>query len=209
MKKVLLSVVILAAVVFGAYKLFFSGKADGEANSRPKDKPLTISKNSEAFNASFGKLLNTYFDLKAGLTDYDTVKANTAARQLAIDADELKIKELKGDTTGAIAAVAGNSAQTISGAAKNLVAAADLEKKKREFKMISESLYDLARIVKYDRLKIFHQHCPMAFNDSEEATWISNSGEVVNPYLGRKHPKYKDKMLGCGDVTDSLDFAKP
>jgi hypothetical protein len=48
----------------------------------------------------------------------------------------------------------------------------------------------------------------MAFKDSEEAYWLTSTNKIVNPYLGKKHPTYKDKMLGCGEIIDSLDFAK-
>jgi hypothetical protein len=48
----------------------------------------------------------------------------------------------------------------------------------------------------------------MAFNDDEEAWWISNEHKIENPYLGKKHPKYKGSMIECGDITDSLDFSK-
>lgn len=208
MKKLLFGIVILAAIGFGVYKLAFTGKKDGAGAEAPKDKPLSISKNSDAFNESFEKLLTSYFSLKQGLTDYDTAKANAAARELAKNADSLKAEEIKGDSTGAIKETAKMYAGTISGSAKGLAGEADLVKKKREFQMLSESLYDLSRTVKYDRMKLFHQHCPMAFNDTEEAYWLSNSNEVVNPYLGSKHPKYKDKMLHCGDITDSLDFTR-
>jgi hypothetical protein len=208
MKKVLLGIVILAALGFGIYKLAFTDKKEVSTVVSEKDKPLTLSKNSDAFNESFEKLLNVYFSLKQAITDYDTVKANAAARELAINAEGLKVNEIKGDTTGAIKETAKMYTGTINGSAKGLAGETDLVKKKREFQMISDALYDLSRTVKYDRMKLFHQHCPMAFNDSEEASWLSNSGEVVNPYLGSKHPKYKDKMLHCGDVTDSLDFRK-
>jgi len=208
MKKLLIVIVVLAALAFGAYKIFFSGKADGATNSIPKEKPLSISKNTPAFNTSFEKVLNAYFDLKAGLTDYDTAKADAAARLLASSADELKVNEIKGDSTGAFKAMAGSYAGAISGSAKNLVGETDLVKKKRQFQTLSEALYDLSRTVKYDRIKLFHQHCPMAFGDTEEGTWLSNSSDIVNPYLGKKHPKFKDKMLGCGDVTDSIDNTK-
>jgi len=206
MKKLLLGIVILAALGFGVYKLAFTSKKEPATAAAPKDKPLTISKNSEAFNQSFEKLLNTYFSLKQGLTEHDTAKANAAAMRLVSDAESLKINEIKGDTTGAINAVAGNSALTMGSSAKELAGSPEWEKKKQAFKIISESMYDLARIVKYDRMVLYHQHCPMAFNDTDEAYWLSNSPDVVNPYLGSKHPKYKDKMLHCGDVTDSLDF---
>jgi hypothetical protein len=48
----------------------------------------------------------------------------------------------------------------------------------------------------------------MAFNDNEAAYWLSNSREVVNPYLGKKHPKYSSGMLHCGEVKDSLNYGK-
>jgi hypothetical protein len=48
----------------------------------------------------------------------------------------------------------------------------------------------------------------MAFNDNETAFWLSNSREVVNPYLGKKHPKYASGMLHCGEVKDSIAYAK-
>jgi hypothetical protein len=81
-----------------------------------------------------------------------------------------------------------------------------MEGKKREFQMISDAMYDLTNAVNYNARKIYRQRCPMAFNDEEEAYWLSNSNKVVNPYLGRKHPKYKAGMLECGEVTDSLGF---
>lgn len=208
MKKLLFGIVVLAVIGFVVYKLAFSGKTDSGAAAAPKDKPLTISKNSAVFNESFEKLLNTYFSLKQALTDYDTTKANAAARELATAADGLKVSEIKGDTTGAIKETAKMYAGNIGNSARGLVTEADLVTKKRGFKSISDDLYDLSRTVKYDRIVLFHQHCPMAFNDTEEASWLSSSSEVVNPYLGNKHPKYKDKMLHCGDITDSLDFTK-
>ena len=69
-------------------------------------------------------------------------------------------------------------------------------------------MYNLVRTVRYNAEVVYYQHCPMAFNDQDEAYWLSNNNEVVNPYLGKSHPKYKASMLHCGDVSDSLDFRK-
>jgi hypothetical protein len=44
----------------------------------------------------------------------------------------------------------------------------------------------------------------MAFNENEPANWISNSQEIINPYLGKNHPKHKGTMLHCGEVKDSI-----
>ncbi|HMC86237.1 MAG TPA: DUF3347 domain-containing protein [Chitinophagaceae bacterium] len=206
MKRVVIVIIVLALAAFAVDKFFFAKKSPAD-NDTPKQMALTASKNSEAFNASFEKLLNGYFSLKDGITNYDTAKANAAAKELTVFADSLTTSEIKGDSTGDIRKTAENFAGTISGSAKGLVGETDLIKKKREFQMISEALYNLVRTVRYDRQKLYHEHCPMAFGD-EEAWWLSNSNKIVNPYLGTKHPKYKGAMIDCGDITDSLDYSK-
>lgn len=206
MKKIVIGIIVVAGLVFAIDKCFFSKKPD--VSAAPEQQALVTSKNSVAFNESFEKLLNSYFALKDGLTNYDTAQANAAAKRLVAAADSLKTNEIKGDTTGDIKKTADNFAGTISGSAKGLIGEADLTQKKREFNMISDGLYNLIRTVRYDRQKIYHQHCPMAFNDSEDGYWISNSNKIDNPYMGKKHPKYKATMEDCGDITDSLDFSK-
>ena len=188
--------------------LMSCGSEDKKAAENTSESQVQVAgKNTAAFNQSFDKLLNAYYALKDGLVEYDTAKANAASRELAIHADNLAIDEIRNDSTGAIKETAKSYTGTISGSAKGLVGEQELEKKKREFQMISDAMYDLVRTVKYDQQKIYHQHCPMAFGE-EDAYWISNSSEIVNPYLGKKHPKYKAGMVHCGDITDSLDFSK-
>ena len=173
------------------------------ANNSPK-----TSRNSDSFNQSFEKILSSYNELRDALVDYDTVKANAASKKLEQYADSLMINEITNDSTGAIKETAKNYTETIKGSALGLIGETDLVKKKREFQMISDAMYDLVRTVKYDKQKLYHQHCPMAFNDEEDAYWLSNNREIVNPYLGKQHPKYKAGMLHCGETTDSLDFSQ-
>ena len=210
MKKVIIGIVVALLVIFVARQFLYPKKTEtSNGGQKPEPEgPLAISKNSAAFNESFEKLLNSYFSLKEAITDYDTAKADAAAKALAGFADSLKTDEIKGDSTGVIKQTAADFAGTISGSARGLAGEADLTKKKREFQLISEGLYNLVRTVKYDRQKLYHQHCPMAFNDNEEAWWNSNSNKIVNPYLGSKHPKYKSAMISCGDIADSLDFSR-
>ena len=191
--------------------VFFYACKDAEEKSADQPlvkKTMRTSKNSAAFNDSFQKLLTSYYSLKDALVEADTVKANAASRELAVYADSLKITEIKSDSSGGIQETAKNYAGTINGSALGFAGEKELSAKKKEFQMISDAMYDLVRTVKYDGEKIYHQHCPMAINDDTEAYWLSNNSAVVNPYLSKKHPKYKDAMLGCGDVTDSLDFSR-
>jgi hypothetical protein len=203
MRKLVLLLIVFALAALAAYKLF-SGKSP-KAPER-KDAPLRISKNSSVFNTAFTELLSQYYSLKDALVEWDTLKADQAAYALANKADSLPLKQIKGDSS--IVLTAQSLAASMQGDAKGLVGDTGIEAKRRDFNMITDELYNLIRTVRYDGETIYHVRCPMAFKDSEEGYWLSNVDTVINPYLGKKHPKYKDKMLGCGEVNDSLSFAK-
>jgi Cu(I)/Ag(I) efflux system membrane fusion protein len=87
---------------------------------------------------------------------------------------------------------------SISSEAKALVAEPNLEAKRKSFQMISDNMFDLVRTVHFDKEVVYHQFCPMAFNDAG-AYWLSQSADIKNPYFGKK-------MLTCGEVKDSIDF---
>src|ERR1700733_14880919 len=91
MKKIVVGIIIVAILAFSVDKLFFTKKAP--ASEATPQMALVASKNSEAFNESFEKLLNGYFSLKEAVADYDTVKANAAAKQMIVFADSLKTSE--------------------------------------------------------------------------------------------------------------------
>src|SRR5919112_1443628 len=61
----------------------------------------------------------------------------------------------------------------------------NIEAKRKSFQMISDNMYDLLRTVRYDNEIVYHQYCPMAFNDAG-AYWLSKTGDIKNPYFGKK-----------------------
>jgi hypothetical protein len=202
MRKLVLLLIIFALAGVLAYKIF--SHKDAPVVEK-KDQPLSIGKNS-MFNTALGGLMTDYLALKDALVDWDSTRADQQATALALRADSLPFTELKADTN--IIATAKTFAASVSGEAKGFAGETTLEQKRREFNMITDQLYTLLLTVKYDGQIIYHDKCPMAFNESEEGFWLSDNSKIVNPYLGRRHPVYKAKMLGCGEITDSLNFAK-
>jgi hypothetical protein len=188
MKKYLLYSLIL---VLAACK---SGDEKAKEPEIPQG-PLTKSANSEAFNQSFGQLMKMYYELKEDFI-YENDKISTHATSLMAATDSLKLAELKGDSM--IISTAKMYAEGISSEIKGLQGEKTLEGKRKSFQMISDQLYDLVRTVRYDRSVIYHDYCPMAFND-QGANWLSNTRDIRNPYI----PK---KMINCGEVKDSIDF---
>ena len=202
MKKGLILIGLVAAIV-AVYFIFFS-KNDSATPEAPKQQPLAQSKNSDAFNKPFNEMLNTYFDLKNALVNWDTAQAVTNAKKLAELADKVPYDEIKADTT--IIQTAKSFSGSVVAEANGVAGETSIEGMRHSFYTLSENLYNLLRTVRYDQQVIYHDKCPMAFGDDDPAYWLSNSSEIVNPYLGNKHPKYHSGMLSCGSVEDSINF---
>ncbi len=161
-----------------------------------KDVPLAQSRNTGAFSDSFKSLLASYYDLKDHLVQTNDTLATSSAQKVIQAAGDLKLNDLKADSS--IVSMANNYVETIVAEAKGLVGEKTVEGKRKSFQMISDNMYDLIRTVRYDQEVVYHQYCPMAFNDAG-AYWLSNTADIKNPYFGKK-------MLECGEVKDSLDF---
>ena len=197
MRRPIALIIVLVALVAGVYFLFFKKEKQERG---PKDQPLALGENTGSFNQSFDNLMSAYFAVKDALVASDTVKANAAAAKLVLAADSLKTDEIKDSSENSvIKATAKDYAGTISGWAKGLIGEKDIEAKRSEFKMISESLWTLVRTVKYSGQKLYYQYCPMAFDD-QGANWLSKESDIRNPYFG-------DVMLTCGRNDDSLDYS--
>ena len=70
------------------------------------------------------------------------------------------------------------------------------EKQRLSFGTISSAFYGLLKNAGLKNGHVYHEYCPMAFND-KGAFWLSDESEIKNPYFGKK-------MMECGEVIDSL-----
>jgi hypothetical protein len=202
MKKMLVFFVVILAVFAGLYFFVFRKKSSGD--DLPKDRPVAVSTHSAAFNTSLQQLMDAYYNMSEGFVNWDTTIISQYSAVFKTAADSLKMDELKKDTVIYETAVA--PWETIKSEINSIIQDPDLGEKRGSLNIISQSLYDLLRVVKYDQSKIYFQECPMAFGDDKPGNWISATAAVRNPYLGTQDPKYKDKMLTCGGPKDSLDF---
>jgi Protein of unknown function (DUF3347) len=203
MKKALLLIIICALAGFTLYKLL--PKKENRREDQ-KETALIAPKNSDAFNTAFGNIMKDYYSLKDAFVEWDTSKVNQTATALKRVTDSLPLKEFKADST--LVETAGSYVSSISGEIQGLLGENNIEGKRRSFNMLTSELYDLIRTVRYDGEMVYHAKCPMAFGDSAEGYWLSDKAKIINPYLGKHHPSYKDKMLSCGEIVDSLDFAR-
>ena len=207
MKKFLLVVVVLLIALVGAWYFgLFKGK---DKPSGPKPEGLIVSKHSNSFNESMSKALDSYYILTESFVNWDTTKINASLADLKTSVDSLRIQEMEKDS--AIYPTVQSQWESIKAEISGMQADTALYEKREDLNMLSQQMFDLLRIVKYDAAKVFYQECPMALNNYESsAFWLSANSETKsrrNPYLGLHDPKYGKAMLTCGSTRDSINFA--
>lgn len=173
-------------------------------NSTKETKPA--SKHSESFNASIRSAMNSYEVLTEAFVNWDSASVVSAANELQTRLDAIKLDEFQSKEKEMAGAPLDLAKKDLEG----MKAVNDLEGKRRRLNTLTERMYDFLSAVEYDEKKIYLQECPMAFNDTEAAVWLTDKGKdsIRNPYLGLRHPRYARGMLECGDNKSVIDFTK-
>ena len=161
-----------------------------------------ISKHSNSFNASVQSTIDSYHQLTEAFVNWDSIAIIRQSGELQRKLDSINFFGFNPEMITA-------PADTLNLAKKDLQAMAlnkTITDKRHDLNSLTQHLYAFLEIVQYDEKKVFLHECPMAFNDTEAADWLSESEEVRNPYLGLHHPKYGKAMIECGETKDTIDF---
>ena len=199
---VLIALVVIALVL---WKFVFKKQ---DQPSGPKPEGLTVSKHSNSFNESMSNAMNSYYALTESFVNWDTTKINSSLAAFKTSVDSLHIQEMEKDS--AIYPTVQSQWEVIKAEIAGMQADTALYEKRESLNMLSQQMFDLLRIVKYDAAKVYYQECPMALNNYESsAFWLSTEGDPKkrrNPYLGLHDPKYGKAMLTCGATRDSINY---
>jgi hypothetical protein len=173
-------------------------------NTAATEKKFT-SKNSDSFNIAFDSVMQNYDSLRNAFIDWDTTAADKYATSLQMALISVPYDQLKDEGS---ASRATSIAQNAADGLQTLINIDSINNKRRFFWFfytVSESMYHLIKITGYDKAVIYHKKCPMAFEGSKEGWWLSETKTIDNPYYGKYHPKYKNAMLECGIIEDSIN----
>jgi len=200
MKKLII-VILFLIVIFAVWEIFI--KSNSPQNKDPKQQALKVGNHSTEFNTAIDTMIGAYLEMKDDFVDADSVKAKDACKKMVTLIDTLPLSELKKDTSG-IYDAAMTQVSTIKEGADSLIAQTDITDMRKDFQWVSESLYPLLKTIHYEGRILYWQNCPMAFGEDKDASWLSNTANIINPYLGRKNPEYHATMVGCGETKDSI-----
>jgi len=73
--------------------------------------------------------------------------------------------------------------------------AGDIEHQREHFDMLSKDMYDMVKAFGATQT-LYNDYCPM-YNNKKGATWLSETKDIKNPYLGKKMPT-------CGEVKEEM-----
>jgi hypothetical protein len=198
--RTLFVIISLAALAVGIWWIFFKDKSKTD---EPKQEALKVGKHSAQFNQSLNGVITEYMALKDAFVNADVAKIKEQQKMFIRAIDSIKMDELKKDTTGIF-----QSAQVLIGDirsnANSIINETDVTEMRQDFRMVSENLFPLLKTIHYEGDKLYWQNCPMAFGEGKDASWLSNSKEIMNPYLGKNHPEFKGTMLHCGEIKDTI-----
>ena len=201
MKKII-AVLFLVLAGFSVYWFLLRTKTPKPASE--KMIPIAVKKHSDVFNNAINNLMEAYHGITTSFVNADTTNAKKYTQLFLSLLDSIPVVELEKEDA-MIAQTAMANISDIKLNAISLLQQSDITQMRLDFRTVSDMLYPgFFKIINYEGSTLYLQNCPMAFDADKDANWISNSSEILNPYLGNSHPKYKATMLHCGEVKDSI-----
>jgi hypothetical protein len=202
-KRILICMVLGMVAALACWKL---RQAPPSSNSPSESAAKITYRHSDSLNQSVNALLQQYMTLAESFVEADTSSIKKSAVNMmngwsAINEDWFKQDSLLNRM------MLHEVVTNVQSNMQSLLQQTDLTEMRRDFSSLTEAIFPtFFNAIQYEGNKLFVQRCPMAFNDVEPASWISRTPEIVNPYLGKKHPVYKAGMLHCGEVVDSIQM---
>ena len=193
---------VILIVVLGCFYWF--SIRNKHKQEQPKEQPISLKKHSPAFNDNINKVVNSYLCLKDAFIEADTLQIKAKAIDFIGAVNQIDTSEIKKDTAAVFETILATISDVRSNA-ESILNQKDITEMRRDFSSLTEMMFPVFfNAIQYEGPTLYLQNCPMAFNDTEPANWISKTKEIMNPYMGKKHPKYQSGMLNCGEIIDTI-----
>ncbi len=137
-------------------------------------------------------LLANYFAVNKSLIEDNNEVAKTESKTFADNLSKFDMSKLAGEQMDFYHV----QLAKISTGLKHIGESVDIEESRTELSNVSDGMYALVKAYHPNETELYYQFCPMAKNN-EGAYWISDTKEIVNPYMGQR-------MLTCGMTKEKL-----
>ncbi|CAN5372384.1 DUF3347 domain-containing protein [soil metagenome] len=136
--------------------------------------------------------LTDYFVLNKALIEDNQDGAKAGAKKLEETIGKFDMSKLVGEQMDFYHSQLAMLNQGLKGISQS----ADIEETRLGLSRVTTAMYALVKAYHSNDSDLYLQFCPMAKN-GDGAYWISNTKEIINPYMGQR-------MLKCGNTKETL-----
>lgn len=152
----------------------------------------TATNGSGNINSSVKEMLGQYLQLKNALANDNSKDAATAGEALVSSASKMETASLTAEQKK----VWGDVSDDLKEMAEHIGKSAEkIDHQREHFDMLSQDMYEVVKAFGAGQT-LYKDFCPM-YNDNKGASWLSETKEIKNPYLGQK-------MAICGTVKEEI-----
>ena len=191
MKKTIIGIAIIAITATSCNN---SGttSADTKKDDTTKVNHSMVKNTESKVDGAMVEMVSQYLKIKNALTNDNGKEAANAANAFVESMAKMETTSLGGDKKKTWDNIADDAKEMAEHIGKN---AGKLDHQREHFDMLSKDMYDMVKAFGAGQT-LYQDFCPM-YNDNKGATWLSETKEIKNPYLGTKMPT-------CGSVKEEI-----
>jgi hypothetical protein len=177
--------------------LFFAACNNGTPKNHTAENPASAAtvepdKKAETPGTSIKGLLNGYMQIKNGLANDNGNDAATGGKAFNDALAKVDKSSMSAGQKKSFEDIADDAKEMAEHISTN---AGKIAHQREHFYMLSKDMYDVVKTFGAGQT-LYQDFCPM-YNNKKGATWLSETKDIKNPYLGNEMPD-------CGSVKETL-----
>jgi hypothetical protein len=170
-----------------------SNKTDSKIIDTSGSQNQTMNSPQSNGGTSINGILSAYLQLKNALADDKGKAAASAGKLITDEMNKIDTITLSPEQKNIYKQLEEDIRENAEHIGDN---AGKIDHQREHFEMLSQDIYDLVKAFGTTQ-KLYKDFCPM-YNDGKGASWLSESKEIKNPYMG-------EKMPSCGLVKEEIN----
>ena len=194
MKKIIIGISILAITATACN----NNSNISEKNEKKDDTTINNTSSTKSdkpdakVDGSMKEMVSQYLQMKNALANDNGKDAASAGNAFVESMGKMDKNSLTADKKKKWDNLSDDAKEMAEHIGKN---ADKLEHQREHFDMLSKDMYDMVKTFGAGQT-LYQDFCPM-YNNNKGATWLSETKEIKNPYMGKKQPT-------CGSVKEEI-----
>ncbi|MEO6404064.1 MAG: DUF3347 domain-containing protein [Ferruginibacter sp.] len=194
MKKIFLAFALIAITASACNSgTDTSEKKEMKNDSAMNNNSSAITSNTDTkVDGSMKEMVTQYLQMKNALANDNGKEAASAGKTFVESMGKMDKNSLTGDKKKKWDDVSDDAKEMAEHISTN---AGKIDHQREHFDMLSTDMYEMVKTFGGGQT-LYQDFCPM-YNDKKGATWLSETKEIKNPYMGKKQPT-------CGSLKEEI-----